>query len=146
MIDYDATLQSFFAECVKFLENRRSKVQDQADKDKINIAINVVRRVAGNPVKYADYSVRVSNGLENCDVGYAFGLYSMGVFSMYKNVLHHMGELNSRFYYRQALARQTLLNALKSIKYKNDKNILKDFYFPFMSPNKFAVKIQQKQR
>ncbi len=25
MIDYDATLQSFFAECVKFLENRRSK-------------------------------------------------------------------------------------------------------------------------
>ena len=37
-------------------------------------------------------------------------------------------------------------NSLKSMKYHNNKNMFKDFYFPFMSPTKFAVKVRQNQR
>lgn len=146
MIDYDATLQSFFAECVKFLENRKPCAQDKVELGKINIAIDTVRRVATNPVKYSDYNTRVKEGLEKFEVADGFCIKSSGVFRIYANVLHHMGELNSTFDYRRTLAQQTLLNSLKSMRYHNNKNMFKDFYFPFMSPTKFAVKVRQNQR
>ena len=42
MIDYDATLQQFFAECIKFLEKQRLRANDQIALKRINDAISVV--------------------------------------------------------------------------------------------------------
>ena len=148
MIDYDATLQQFFAECIKFLEKQRSRANDQIALKRINDAISVVSRVAANPKMFRDYDVRVKAGLEPMDLVYAFmpaGTDDNRVYLMYSAVVNSMENLYNEYDWYRAEAQQTLLNSLKAIKYRNTTNILKDFYFPLLSAKKFAIK-SEKQR
>ena len=57
-----------------------------------------------------------------------------------------MAKLHSQFDWERSEAQKVLLNALKQMKYKNAGNILKGFYFPFVSPEKYAVKKDSKTR
>ena len=146
MIDYDATLQAFFAECQNFLGKRAAHAKDKFELNAINNAINMVREVASNPKKYADYNARASMGFESPDM--ATGFVSGGdnsAYLTYSSVVNSMGELYNKYEYQRAQAQKKLLNALKSMKYKNAGNILKDLYYPFLSPEKFAVKSQNQK-
>lgn len=146
MIDYDATLQAFFAECQKFLGKRAAHVKDKFELNAINNAINMVRTIAANPKKYADYNARVAAGFESPDMATGFVLGGdNSAYLTYSSVVNSMGELYNKYEYQRAQAQKKLLNALKSMKYKNAGNILKDLYYPFLSPEKFAVKSQKQK-
>lgn len=142
MVDYDATLRQFFTEIEKYLENLRGKAKDKISANKITATIDVVRRIAANPAKFADYNVRVKEGMESFDVANAFipsGSNDNSVYLSFSAVINSMGDLNNRFDYKREQAQKKLLAALKSIKYKNSTNMLKGFVFPFKSPKSFAI-------
>ena len=60
MIDYNATLQDFFAECQKFLKKRASRAKDETELQDIRYAISTVMRVKQNPEKYPGHVGDVS--------------------------------------------------------------------------------------
>lgn len=143
MVDYDATLQKFFAENIKYLEKLRARAKDKVHADRVTAAIDIVKRVAANPSKFANYTARVKEGLESADIAMSFipqGSQDNKVYLTYNAVLNSMGDLKSSFEYRREQAQQELLKALKVIKYKNSSSLLKDFIFPFKSPAHFAVR------
>lgn len=148
MIDYNATLQKFFDEVVLFLEKRKSHAKDEVEQKRIIDAMAEVRAVAANPKKYADYDARVKDGLERMDLVDAFmpTPRDNSAYLIYNKVLWNMAKLHSQFDWERGEAQKVLLNALKQMKYKNAGNILKDFYFPFVSPEKYAVKKDSKTR
>ena len=148
MIDYNATLQKFFDEVVLFLEKRKSHAKDEVEQKRIIDAMAEVRAVAANPKKYADYVARVKDGLERMDLVDAFmpTPRDNSAYLIYNKVLWNMAKLHSQFDWERGEAQKVLLNALKQMKYKNAGNILKDFYFPFVSPEKYAVKKDSKTR
>ena len=144
MIDYNATLQVYFAQCIKFLEKRAKRAKDDVELNQINDAIATVKNTAQNPTKYADYGVRLKQGL-------IFGelpsdLWQSGVLHKYGRVLNVVENLNSPYEYDRAQARDVLLDALKDVKCKNNKNVFKDLYYSLSLPTKFAVKVNQNQR
>ena len=148
MIDYNATLQKFFDEVVLFLEKRKSRASSKFEYDRIVDAIAEVRAIAENPTKYADYNARVKDGLERMDLVEAFmpTPRDNSAYLIYNKVLWNMAKLHSQFDWERRESQKVLLNALKQMKYKNASNILKDFYFPFVSPEKYAVKKDSKTR
>ncbi|MBQ7289875.1 MAG: hypothetical protein IJW84_03195 [Alphaproteobacteria bacterium] len=148
MIDYNATLQKFFDEVVLFLEKRKSHAKDEVEQKCIIDAMAEVRAVAANPKKYADYDARVKDGLERMDLVDAFmpTPRDNSAYLIYNKVLWNMAKLHSQFDWERGEAQKVLLNALKQMKYKNASNVLKDFYFPFVSPEKYAVKKDSKTR
>lgn len=142
MIDYDATLQMFFSETIKYLERLRTRAKDKIYADRITAAIDVVQRIAANPTKYADYAVRAREGLDNGDLAMAFipqGSHDNSVYLSFSAVLNSMGELNDRFDWNREKAQQKLLAALKTVKYKNSTSKLKVLTFKFKSPKDFAI-------
>lgn len=145
MIDYNATLQKFFDEVVLFLDKRKSRASSEFEYNRIVNAMAQVRAVAANPKKYADYDTRVKDGLERMDLVGAFmpTPRDNSVYLIYNKVLWNMAKLHSQFDWERGEAQKVLLNALKQMKYKNAGNILKDLYFPFVSPEKYAVKKQR---
>ena len=64
MIDYNATLQEFFKEVVKYLDSRASHALSELEYQQICKAREQVQKIASNPVLYADYNTRVANGVE----------------------------------------------------------------------------------
>lgn len=148
MIDYNATLQKFFDEVVLFLEKRKSHAKDEVEQKRIIDAMAEVRAVAANPKKYADYDARVKDGLERMDLVDAFmpTPRDNSAYLIYNKVLWNMAKLHSQFDWERGEAQKVLLNALKQMKYKNAPNVLKNFYFPFVSPEKYAVKKDSKTR
>jgi hypothetical protein len=56
VIDYDETLQKFFAEVIVFLKKRRSVAKDEIELKRIDEGIRCVSAVAKNPRRYADYN------------------------------------------------------------------------------------------
>lgn len=148
MIDYDATLQKFFAEVIKYLEKVQRKVEDEAQLNLNKKMIDVVRRIAAEPAKYADYSVRVAANMEG-DVKMGFfptmRLMDNRALLAYDELLHALADFDSQFAWKRQEAQQKLLAALKTVKYINSTNILKDFTFAFKSPKSFAIKKEQKQ-
>ena len=147
-IDYDATLQMFFAESIKYLEKLRTKTKDKKAVARINAAIDMVKRIMAEPQKFADYRVRVKEGMENGELAEAFipvGSQNNSVTLSFYTVLNAMGNLKSQYEWERAEAQQKLLNALKGIKYRNSTSLLKDFTFPFKSSAYFAVQMQKKQ-
>lgn len=148
MIDYNATLQMFFVENIKYLEKLRAKAKDKNGADKITAAIDMVQRIAANPSKFADYDARKNDGMESGELTEAFipqGTQNNSASLSFFAVLNSMGDLNSKFDWQRDKAQKKLLAALKSIKYKNSSSLLKDFTFPFKSPTHFAVHMQKKQ-
>lgn len=142
MTDYDATLQEFFSDVLLFLERRKQRAKDVEEQKRIIDVIAVVQTVARNPVKYADYAVRAKDGLERLGLADAYS----SVYLIYSKVLAIMGKLHSQFDLERAEAQKILLNARKQMRYKNSTNILKDFYFPFVSPERYGVKKDSKTR
>lgn len=142
MIDYDATLKMFFAEVVKYLEKLQRNAEDEIQSNRCKAAIDVVQRIANNPMKYADYNVRVKDGMETDDFVKAFvptNTRNNALYLVYSVVVNSMGDLHSHFDFHRKQAQQKLLNALKGVKYINSTNLLKDFTFKFKSPKSFAV-------
>ena len=144
MTDYDATLQEFFSDVLLFLERRKQRAKDVVEQKRIIDAIAEVQTVARNPVKYVDHAVRAKDGLERLGLADAYTYSS--VYLIYSKVLAIMGKLHSQFDLERAEAQKILLNARKRMKYKNSTNILKDFYFPFVSPERYGVKKDSKTR
>lgn len=148
MIDYNATLKLFFEENIKYMERLRAKAKDEMETKGFDLAITKVRLIAENPLKFAQYKVRCDAGMEDGYIAHAFiphGTYDNRAYLSFAAVLNSMGDLNSKFDYKRQEAQQKLLNALKSIKYRNSGNLLKDFTFPFKSPAHFAVRTKDKQ-
>lgn len=140
MIDYDATLQKFFEETLKFLDKRATRAHDKKELEKIKKARAQVETIAKDPKKYADYNTRVKAGLEADARAFMPNSQDNTVFIIYNRVLNSIENLNSDFDFERAKAQKFLLNMLKQMKYKNSTNLLKDFTFPFISPTRFAVK------
>ena len=148
MIDYNATLQKFFDEVIKFLDKRKSHAKDEIELKRIVDAIAAVRAVAANPKKYADCNARVKDGLERVDLVEAFmpTPRDNSAYLIYNNVLWQMDKLNSQFDWERVEAQKVLLDMLKRMKYKNATNVFKDFYFPFVSPATYAVRKDSRAR
>lgn len=145
MINYDKTLKLFFDEILKYLDKRAKTAKDTSIRDSVLHSINVVRTVAGNPMRYADYDVRVKAGLEtNVVEGFMAGTRDNSVYLLYNRVLWVMGDLKSEFEWVRSDAQNVLLGAVRQMKYKNATNLFKDFYFPFLSKEKFAVREKTK--
>lgn len=140
MIDYDATLKKFFAEVVLFLEKRKKQAKDDVELQRVISAIGIVNAVAENPRKYADYAVRVKENLVEPAEAFMPNPYDNSVFLIYNKVLANLSDLYCQFDYHRHEAQKVLLDGLKQMKYKNATNILKDFYFPFISAARYAVK------
>ncbi len=146
MIDYDATLQRFFDEIIKFLNNRSDKAKDKFEREHIMNAVRCVSLIAANPKKYADYNMRVQDHLEADPRAFMPSPYDNYVFLLYQGVVNNMDDLNSEFDWVRSNSQAYLLNALKKIKYKNETNVFKDFYYPFLPVSKFAVQEKQNQK
>lgn len=142
MIDYDATLKKFFDETIKFLEKRLKSAKDKEEQTRIVEAVRQVKEISKNPRKYADYNVRVKNDLVLDARAFMPTEYDNSAFWIYQKVEWNMGDLYSDFDYQRHEAQKILLNGLKQMRYKNSTNLLKDLYFPFVSPKKYAVKTE----
>ncbi|MBQ5700181.1 MAG: hypothetical protein IIV74_02725 [Alphaproteobacteria bacterium] len=140
MIDYDATLKKFFDEIIVYLQKRLDAAKDKVEQTRIAQAMIQVNKVAENPKKYADYNVRVKDEVEVDPAPFMPKSHDNSVFLIYRNVVWNMADLYSESDYRRQEAQKSLLNSLKQMKYKNASNKLKDLYFPFVSPEKYAVK------
>ena len=140
MIDYDATLKSFFDEVILFLDKRKARARDEVEMKRIVDMMAIVRAVSENPRKYADYNARVKDGLVEHAEAFMPTPHDNTAFLIYSGVLWKLSDLYSQFDYQRQEAQKALLSGLKQMKYKNAGNILKDLYFPFISPEKYAVK------
>ncbi|MBQ8042179.1 MAG: hypothetical protein IJ273_02505, partial [Alphaproteobacteria bacterium] len=102
MIDYNATLQEFFKEVVKYLDGRASRATSELEYQKICKAREQVQKIAANPVLYADYNTRVANGVEPDAEPFMPNSYDNSVYLTLSLVLSLMGNLNSEFsWYRK---------------------------------------------
>ena len=140
MIDYDATLKKFFDETIKFLEKRLQSAKDKEEQTRIVEAVRQVKEISKNPRKYADYNVRVKNDLVLDARAFMPTQYDNSAFLIYQKVEWNMGDLYSPYDYQRHEAQKILLNGIKQMQYKNSTNLLKDLYFLFVSPKKYAVK------
>ena len=140
MIDYDATLQEFFKEVIKFLDNRAARAQDEFEYQRICKAREHVQKIAANPVKYADYNARVAGGVEPQPDAFMPNPRDNSAYLILSKVLHSMEKLNSEFDWYRKEAQEVLLKACRAIAYKNSTNLFKDIKFAFLRPERFAVK------
>ena len=138
--DYKATLQEFFKEVLKFLDNRASYAKCELEYQKICKAREDVKQIAANPSKYADYSARVADGVDPQPEAFMPNPHDNSAYLILSKVLHHMGNLDSEFEWYRKDAQVVLLNARRAIAYKNSKNLFKDIQFMFKPAEKFAVK------
>lgn len=147
MIDYDAALQKFFDEVIKWLETNKTKTKDKVLLAKIEKEIASVRIIAANPKKYAKYNIRIDANVEPAGKDRAFipaGQYDSEVFSLYVYILSTLENLYSQSEYSRERAQKTLLEYLRRIKYANSSNPFKYFTFPLME--KFlSVKMQRQK-
>lgn len=146
MIDYDKTLEKFFKQCIVYLEKRAKTAKDKHIQKDIFDAIWTVQTISDNPRQYADYNARVEAGLESHAVvdGFMAGTRDNSAYLVYSKVLNSMADLDSQFSWKREKAQESLLNAVKTMEYKNSTNLLKDFIWPFKSPEAFAEKVKQK--
>ena len=146
MIDYEKTLEKFFKQCTVYLEKRAKTAKDKYIQKDIFDAIWTVQTISDNPRQYADYNVRVKAGLESHAVvdGFMAGTGDNSAYLVYNRVLNIIPFLYSQYSWEREKAQESLLNAVKTMEYKNSTNFLKDLIFPFKSPEAFAIKVKQK--
>lgn len=140
VIDYQATLQEFFKEIIKFLDNRAQYAETELDYQKICKAREDVEKIAANPKKYADYNARVADGIEPQAEAFMPNPHDNSAYLILSKVLHTMGNLDSEFEWYRKEAQDVLLKARRAIVYKNSTNLFKDIQFMFLPAKKFAVK------
>ena len=115
MIDYDATLQKFFQEILLFLNKRMERAKDKHDVICIMNTADIVRAVAKNPGKYADYNMRVADKLVEDARAFMPNSSDNSAFMIYQRVLNSMGKLNSPYEWERTEAQKVLLDMLKQI-------------------------------
>lgn len=148
MIDYEATLQKFFAEAIVWLEKMKKRAANKAAQKNIEHAIDEVRTVAADPKKYATMRALYAAGLGRSEVVSGFipyGTDNNSVWHIYSDVMALLKDLYGKNEFSQEEAKKKLLNSLKSIKYKNSSSLLKDFTYPFIPQSYFAVKAQNQK-
>jgi len=151
MIDYDATLQSFFEYVIKYLDMRAARAHDKEEAEHIANARVKVQKLAANPKKYADYQARIADRVDPFDYDFlaAFiphGTRDNSALLVYSDVVASLSDFYSEYDYARDKAHKTLLNKIKAMKYKTARGgMLKDFYYPFLSPSRFAVKVQNQK-
>ena len=138
--DYKATLQEFFKEIIKFLDDRAAFSKDEFEYQKICKAREDVKQIAANPLKYADYTARVEDGVDPQPGAFMPNPHDNSIYLILSKVLHYMGNLDSEFEWCRKEAQDVLLKARRAIAYKNSKNLFRDVQFLFKSAEKFAVK------
>ena len=138
VIDYKATLQEFFKEVLKFLDNRAAYAKDEFDYQKICKAREDVKQIAENPQKYADYAARVADGVDPQPEAFMPNQYDNSAYIILSKVLHYMGNLDSEFDWYREEAQDILLKANHAMRYKNAKGMFKDIRFLFISPKGLA--------
>ena len=146
MTDYDATLQEFFSDVLLFLEKRKMVARDEVELKRIVKTIRIVDKVSENPRLYASYNMRVKDGLVEDASAFMTSPSNNSAYMIYSRVLYVMGNLWSDFDWERKEAQKVLLNARKQMQYKNSTNILKDLYFPFVNPKRYAVQKDAKTR
>lgn len=140
MIDYDATLSKFFDEVIKWLEKTRLKAKDKIQLTRIESAIAEVRTVAANPKRYADANALAKDNLTG-NWNFLDGSIDPTVCQAYSRVLWSLEDFYGTFDYKREKAQEQLLRCLKQVKFKNSSNIFKDFTYNFISPSRYAVKV-----
>ena len=143
MIDYNATLQDFFSEIINFLNKQLESAKDDICFSRIEEAINIVRKISSNPVKYADYNTRVKENLVADVNAFMLSERDNSVYLLYRDVLCSIENLNSQYDWKRGQAQEKLLQSLRKIKYKNSNNLLKKIEYLFKSSDKFAVQKQK---
>ena len=147
-IDYDATLQKFFKQCIAYLEKLQKNTKDKSAAYKITAGIDMVKRIAAKPMAFADYRARINDGIRDDALAAAFipqGTNDNSMFLTFSAVVSSMGDLKSQSEHRREQAQKKLLAASKTAQYKTSSSMFKDFKFPFLSPEHFAVKTSQYQ-
>lgn len=144
MIDYDATLQKFFNEVLKWLEKMRIKVKDKKQLAQIEQTIINVKTVAKNPQKYADKDTLYRDN--PLDWEFLDAHMNPIVSQVYHRVMLSLPDLLSESSFMREEAQQNLLKSLEVVKYQNSTNLFKDITYNLISPSRYAVKVDvQKQ-
>lgn len=140
MVNYDETLQKFFAEMIVFLNKRRQTVKDNKELACVDRAIECVTTVAKNPRKYADYSIRQKEGLVVPSEALMLRGDNNRVYLLYSRFMFNdLPKLYSEFDFEREGAQKKLLDALKQMKIENASNALGALVKSFRSPKSFAV-------
>lgn len=140
MVNYDETLQKFFAEMIVFLNKRRQTVKDNKELACVDRAIECVTTVAKNPRKYADYSIRQKEGLVVPSEALMLRGDNNRVYLLYSRFMFNdLPKLYSEFDFEREGAQKKLLDALKQMKIENASNVLGALVKSFQRPKAFAV-------
>lgn len=140
MVNYDETLQKFFAEMIVFLNKRRQTVKDKEELGCVDRAINCVKAVAENPRKYADYHTRQQERLVLPVEALMLRGNNNRVYLLYSRFMfNELPKLYSEFDFEREGAQKKLLNALKQMKIENASNVLGALVKSFQRPETFAA-------
>lgn len=140
MIDYNATLQAFFQEVIKFLVKRKVYARDDVELKRIIETIRIVDKVSENPRLYASYNMRVKDGLVEDASAFMTSPSNNSAYMIYSRVLYVMGNLWSDFDWERNEAQKVLLHAKQQMERKNAENIFKSIYLSVLPMDKFGVK------
>ena len=143
MIDYNATLQEFFKEVLVFLEKRKMVARDDAELKRIIETIRIVDKVSKNPRRYANYNMRVKDGLVEDASAFMTSPSNNSAYMIYSRVLYVMGKLWSNFDWERKKAQEILLQSRQQMKCKNAGNVFKSMYLSMLSLKKFGVEKQR---
>ena len=140
MVNYDETLQKFFAEMIVFLNKRRQTVKDNKELDCVDRAIECVTTVAKDPRNYADYHTRQQERLVLPVEALMLRGNNNRVYLLYSRFMFNdLPKLYSEFDFEREGAQKKLLDALKQMKIENASNALGALVKSFRSPKSFAV-------
>ncbi len=143
MIDYNATLQEFFKEVIKFLTKRKVDARDEVEFNRIVETIRIVDKVSENPRRYASYNMRVKDGLVEDASAFMTSPSNNSAYVIYSRVLYVMGNLWSDFDWERKKAQEELLQAKQQMERKNAENIFKSMYLSMLPLKKFGVEKQR---
>ena len=142
MVDYEATIQSFFKDAISWLEGRPVRLRNNQNKEKI--ACEYMKTVQSNPCQYTIHNAVYSN----CDKLDGFIEHSVDrngnlitnndLFLAVIRVLDAMGKYyEADYHYTQS----ELLKHIKQFKIAlNRTNILKSAFYKMQTPYYFAQK------
>lgn len=139
VIDYQATLQKFFKEIIKFLDNRVARIDSELAYRKVCKAREDIKEIAKNPKKYASYAQRIKDDVDPQPEAFMTNPQENSVYLILSQVLNNMGNLDSQFDWYRNGAEKLILQSVRAMEYKNSKNLFKDIKFMFMSDKKFGV-------
>lgn len=136
MIDYDATIRKTLISVAEFLERRAVKALDKQEYSRVIKNAAKVRDLANNPralktCMWDDANGFVMNGSYDNTAYLAFNDLLMAISKFYTDASD----------FQQQEVQGNLLRQVKRWNYIKSDSLFKGFYYPFMSPKKFAVNV-----